>query len=301
MGEVNSSITRVWPVFDCLFARDPLGTSWLGPLLGLASRTDRLRGYNGVGELLPSLADFGRKIPGNVAQHLSKQQLAALGNVRVAFENEFHPPPDVAGCGRELLAQALAEDSEFESAAATVRFGNDQSRIIQWWAFEGFTSVDCRLETERLIIFIEGKRTDLTRGKVASETKSARAKPRSRMGVCHPFRQGLLRAGVHGRTLRVDGRDFHGFASALHNPRARRDHEPFPRIRDLDSHLQKALPRIGASCRREYLHYRLCALSRSIQRPTRRAPFTRNLRLTRPVRKALRVNRRGRGLYIMGR
>jgi hypothetical protein len=30
----------------------------------------------------------------------------------------------------------------------------------QWWAFEGFTNVDCRLETESLVLFIEGKRKE---------------------------------------------------------------------------------------------------------------------------------------------
>ena len=30
----------------------------------------------------------------------------------------------------------------------------------RWWAFEGFTSVDCRLETDSLVLFIEGKRTE---------------------------------------------------------------------------------------------------------------------------------------------
>jgi hypothetical protein len=30
-----------------------------------------------------------------------------------------------------------------------------------WWAFEGFTEVDCWLETDRLLVFVEGKRTEL--------------------------------------------------------------------------------------------------------------------------------------------
>jgi len=30
----------------------------------------------------------------------------------------------------------------------------------QWWAFEGFTNVDCCLETQSLLLFIEGKRTE---------------------------------------------------------------------------------------------------------------------------------------------
>jgi hypothetical protein len=31
----------------------------------------------------------------------------------------------------------------------------------QWWAFEGFTHVDCVIETEKLVLFIEGKRNEL--------------------------------------------------------------------------------------------------------------------------------------------
>jgi hypothetical protein len=30
----------------------------------------------------------------------------------------------------------------------------------KWWAFEGFTEVDCYLETDRLLLFIEGKRNE---------------------------------------------------------------------------------------------------------------------------------------------
>jgi hypothetical protein len=36
----------------------------------------------------------------------------------------------------------------------------------KWWAFEGFTSVDCWLETDKLVLLVEGKRTD----KVAKST-----------------------------------------------------------------------------------------------------------------------------------
>jgi hypothetical protein len=33
-----------------------------------------------------------------------------------------------------------------------------------WWAFEGFTEVDCLIETEKLVLFIEGKRTESLSG-----------------------------------------------------------------------------------------------------------------------------------------
>jgi hypothetical protein len=38
MGELNSSVTRVWPIFDWLFRSDPTGLAWLSPLLCLGSR-----------------------------------------------------------------------------------------------------------------------------------------------------------------------------------------------------------------------------------------------------------------------
>jgi hypothetical protein len=36
--------------------------------------------------------------------------------------------------------------------------GSGSSR--KWWAFEGYTYVDCALETETFLLFIEGKRTE---------------------------------------------------------------------------------------------------------------------------------------------
>ena len=48
----------------------------------------------------------------------------------------------------KVQAQALAELD---------RRGPDGSRQ-RWWAFEGHTEVDCWLETERLLLFVEGKR-----------------------------------------------------------------------------------------------------------------------------------------------
>jgi hypothetical protein len=35
-----------------------------------------------------------------------------------------------------------------------------EGAAFKWWAFEGFTSVDCCLETDRLVLFIEGKRLE---------------------------------------------------------------------------------------------------------------------------------------------
>jgi hypothetical protein len=50
----------------------------------------------------------------------------------------------------ELIADALAE---LDAHGAT-------GSRDKWWAFEGFTSVDCELRTEQMTLLIEGKRTE---------------------------------------------------------------------------------------------------------------------------------------------
>jgi hypothetical protein len=42
MGEHNSSVTRVWPVFEYLLTRDPTGSTWLLPLMKLGSEAHRV-------------------------------------------------------------------------------------------------------------------------------------------------------------------------------------------------------------------------------------------------------------------
>lgn len=56
------------------------------------------------------------------------------------------------GLGRQVIAQR-------EALAALEQTGAKRSQG-KWWAFEGTTSVDCYLETENLILLIEGKRTE---------------------------------------------------------------------------------------------------------------------------------------------
>ena len=43
MGIYDSSLTRVRPVFECLFKKDPKGSSWLPELLDLAEQNSLLR------------------------------------------------------------------------------------------------------------------------------------------------------------------------------------------------------------------------------------------------------------------
>jgi hypothetical protein len=72
------------------------------------------------------------------------------------------------------------------------QFGPDGSRK-RWWAFEGFTAVDCYLSTNKLKIYIEGKFTDIlssstdwypTRNQLMRNLESAQADAKGSPFVC---------------------------------------------------------------------------------------------------------------------
>jgi hypothetical protein len=181
MGEVNSSVTRVWPVFDTLFARDESGDQWLAGLLSLAPMFPHCE----AGSVLPDLSRFNKELPGILKAVLGEQRAFRLGNLRSCFEVDY-PPPQLflhwlienaatlswprnnAGKPQQFLPstqskrvslRALDPASRAEAFDDLEKIKAEGSRK-KWWAFEGFTSVDCCLETDRLLVFIEGKRTE---------------------------------------------------------------------------------------------------------------------------------------------
>ena len=181
MGERNSSITRVRPVFRQLFQKDRSGQKWLPVLLRLASR--KLPYAEGLaantGELLDDLF-VKRKHP--------ERELGKELELESCFEKSLPPPerflewlirnPHLMkkpegwwkglSVGSKRRRRDLFEENgpeafdriQKEALDELERVGASKSKS-KWWAFEGFTEVDCYLETERLIILIEGKRTDV--------------------------------------------------------------------------------------------------------------------------------------------
>ena len=183
MGDYNSSVTRVWPVFDFLLAKDPSGRSWLRRLIQLADR-----GANAdLGELRAldaTLARIERPIPAPITHAIGADAARRLGAIRNAFEAEFPPPAPFLrwliehpsnltwpkaggsettfGTPSQELRRRLAEGdiAVREQALRELETAGVERSRRQWWAFEGFTSVDCYLETEHLVLLIEGKRTE---------------------------------------------------------------------------------------------------------------------------------------------
>jgi hypothetical protein len=159
-----------------LIERDPTGRSWLPALLDLCPCRDRLpeRIRAEPGDLLPEL----------VATRCYKDKVLGELELLHCFERRVPPPacflrwlilnsdkmtwPANAGTSEETLRRRRAlcgDDPELREAARREAVGLLDERgpahsDKQWWAFEGFTEVDCWLETEHLVLLIEGKRRE---------------------------------------------------------------------------------------------------------------------------------------------
>lgn len=177
----DSAVTRVRPFFQPLLGRDPRGTTWLGRLLRL-------------GEANP---EYGRKLAERSGPLLDwvalrrkrpDRSLRALGipsvELEQCFEHRLPPPaaflrwliqhPEAMVWPRDEMSEPMqlrrAElfghyGPERAGAAAVAALGElDRAGAEgsggKWWAFEGFTRVDCFLETDQLILLVEGKRME---------------------------------------------------------------------------------------------------------------------------------------------
>ena len=160
MGKHNSSLTRVRPFFRALLDRDPSGASWLPELLGCGpqrgSLSDELKGAPGdllLSGVIPKKEKRLYPTPEFLLWLISnpdKLTWPDKGTRRFSEKTQkpreelFHGSQDVMRAGiRELEQLGVAKSEKL------------------WWAFEGCTSVDYYLETEKLKLYIEGKRTEM--------------------------------------------------------------------------------------------------------------------------------------------
>jgi len=163
-GQYDSSLTRVQPFFERALGLD---TPWLASLLAAAPA-----GRRALGDLVD---EPGEMLPALLAPH--KQEKAS----RACFEFEVLPdkrflrwcvlspdrltwPAVTYGDDTTLMRRALLFDEP--PGRATVQ--PEAVRLIAelpastraWWRFEGSSWIDCLIGTDRLVITIEGKRTE---------------------------------------------------------------------------------------------------------------------------------------------
>jgi hypothetical protein len=183
--QFDSAITRVRPFFQPLLRRDPSGTGWLPVLLRLGQANpdfgDKIAGQ--CGPLLPWVS----RTKARPDRALRQFGVAAV-ELEECFEHRLSPPEaflrwliehpqslawprEEAGAieggsihrrRRELAGHhgpEAAAVAQAEALAELSRVGAAGSNG-KWWAFEGHTIADCLLETEHLLLLVEGKRTE---------------------------------------------------------------------------------------------------------------------------------------------
>ena len=165
-------MTRVQPVFNELLDRWPDGEPWLGELWELAALTqsDALRKPADIGKLQPSETPRdrpsrrGKVFERTVAPPLDflRWLLAHPDAMQVRDPINFGAKSNVS---REWRRKLFSRDAPLVSEARQEAERQLAKRAAlrgrqKWWAFEGFSHVDCCLLTDRCVIFVEGKRTE---------------------------------------------------------------------------------------------------------------------------------------------
>jgi hypothetical protein len=165
MGRYDSSRTRVQPVFNQLLKMDPSGRQWTGKLfssvLHKSPTANRLSSKIGI---LSSSAKNRFEIKFPPPERFLKWLLENPGHLSWPTQKGG---PKRFGMNTQLWREKLVgkhgmaaqAEAQREALNHLERLGAVGS-LREWWAFEGFTTVDCVLETDEALLFIEGKRKD---------------------------------------------------------------------------------------------------------------------------------------------
>jgi len=188
-GRCNSSITRVRPVFRSLLRRDPAGRDWLSKVLSLAGKDSppAAEMAGDPGDLLGRMLVKREYRDGVLSRGPYNIPVIELER---CFEKNIPPPrrflewlvenpggmnwprdgrgnPVRFGEGtqrkREMLFGYHGRKVQIEvqrEARASIRDKGAAGSRKKWWAFEGFTKIDCCLETDKIVLLIEGKRAE---------------------------------------------------------------------------------------------------------------------------------------------
>jgi hypothetical protein len=153
MGIYNSSTTRVVPVFDRLFDLDPSGRAWLSKLLGLGSHSGEKGLPEDPGLLRPDHPRWWGK---------NERRLAPpRALLRWLVENISLRAVEASGDRDDVLAKrrlvAQRDPWTIADALALIDGPGDGRR---WYRLEGESFPDACLETDRLLVVVEGKRTE---------------------------------------------------------------------------------------------------------------------------------------------
>lgn len=176
-GLYNSSITRVRPFFQALFNMDRTGKSWLPELLRAMPMNQELAERlslksSPVVEGCDQKREYKDKI--KLEECFECSIPPSHGFLEWALKNpdELTWPEDgkkTFKVDTQYKRECLFGYHGADAQKDTMKNGLDELKNKgvyhskakkEWWAFEGFTKMDCLIETEHYLLGIEGKRTD---------------------------------------------------------------------------------------------------------------------------------------------
>ena len=169
----NSSITRVRPVFLQLLHKN--NTDWISRILNLCNSKYAEVLSIQAGSLLkesiqkrkycdPTLKQIGIKeiflencFEYSLPPPLKFLEWLILNPTKMKWpgKKEFKEPTQTKR--KSLLAN---NEDIIKEALSLLNQAKSNNRKKTWWMFEGYTEVDCLLETEKFFLGIEGKRTE---------------------------------------------------------------------------------------------------------------------------------------------
>ncbi len=164
-GWYDSSLTRVQPFFESAFA---LGNGWITDLLGAADHSRALLGdlVETPGEILPPF--LGPHPKDKAARSCFEYEVPpgeAFLRWCVQHPDELTWPPNQTYSEhttrmRRALLHDEAPGRESAQRAALDAIDTQPATTRAWWRFEGSSWIDCVIATDRLVLTIEGKRTE---------------------------------------------------------------------------------------------------------------------------------------------
>jgi hypothetical protein len=191
VGKSNSSETRVAPVFDALMDRDPTGQLWLSRLLRLGSRSSGRIDKGSVGPLLPGHPRWW----GTNERRLAPPKARLQGLIR-----NLSAPSNDKNWGKDPSTRAkrmrlVARDPQTMDEGLRLLGEHPASRKV-WYVLEGESQPDAYLETETLIVVVEGKRTEPRATDYTTWTPSNRSQMLRHMDAAWEMRSGRLAFGL---------------------------------------------------------------------------------------------------------
>ena len=155
MGIFDSSKTRVAPVFDRLFHYDPRGTVWLDGLIRLGSRRSEVDLLSSAGELVPGHPRTWGEDERSLSPPLGLLEWLVRNVSAEAVEESMSQTSEATFKKRRALAR---RDLDVQREALDRLRGGERGK--KWFVLEGQSSPDACLETDRIVLVVEGKRTE---------------------------------------------------------------------------------------------------------------------------------------------